>query len=206
MRTKERTFIFRRRKGNMAALGFFRAIRIACVSLNVVFAVGLAPALAHAAAEVGRTKYVEDVLRTYERKIVVSSDLDKEVVEHLGTTEGNESPGRVVADFNGDGVKDVAVLTKKEDGTELSLRMFLCRPECKQVSRVSLGEFEGLQYITLVPSGATARAADTFKKSAREKPMKLRHAGIKYWVFGRTNAVYFWDRKTGKLISVTTGD
>src|SRR5688500_8839722 len=153
-RTKAHTSIFRLRKGNMAALEFFRAIKTACASLSVVFVVGLLSAFwcaagAASASMERRGKDVSDVLQQHEGKIVVLRDLDSEVVEHLRTTGGNEAtPGTVVADFNGDGIKDIALLTKEPDGTHLALRVFLCKSECRQVSRVALGEFEGLQYLT----------------------------------------------------------
>jgi hypothetical protein len=151
-------------------------------------------------------KDASDVLRKYDGKIVSLRDLDKEVVEHLGNAGGNESPGAVVADFNGDGITDIAVLTKEPDGTRLALRVFLCRPECKQVTRVALGEFNGLQYLTPLPAGTAVKTAESLAKSARNESQTLRHAGIKYWVFGKAHVVYFWNRRAGTLVSVTTGD
>ena len=191
----------------MAALEFFPATKIARASLSVILVIGLLSVLACAAGAAtasnkGVANDASDVLRQYEGKIVAPRDLDSEVIEHLRITGDNESPGTVVADFNGDGIKDVALLTKEPDGTQLTLRVFLCKSECRQVSRVGLGEFEGLQYLTRIQPGATVKAAESLARSSQQ----LKHAAIRYWVFGRSNMVYFWNRKTGKLTSVTTGD
>ncbi len=197
---------FRPRKEKMAALGSFQRTRTAYVSLRFVFIAVLLSIYGSAGAastsNEGRPKDASGVLQQLEGRIVALRDLDREVVEHLRMTGGGETPGSIVADFDGDGIDDVAVLTKEPDGTQLALRVFLCASDCRQVSRVDLGEFEGLQYLTLVPASAKGKSGQSLAKSSQ----KVSNARIKYWVFGRSNVVYSWDRKARRLRSVTTGD
>lgn len=140
---------------------------------------------------------IENILNSYKKKLVVVEDLDQDAREFFINSEKGTNPGIVRADFNGDGIEDVAVLSK--EGLKLFLRIFLCDKKCNEVKYVEAGPFDGIQYITPVKKGE-------IKHSVDGTSVKLKNTAIRLVDYGKASAIYYWVKQTNDFTSIATGD
>lgn len=148
----------------------------------------------------------DEVLKKYSGLMVQVGHLDREVAEYVATQQSTASTGVIHADLDGDGVNDIAILTKNIDDKALTLRFYLCNGTCRAVERISLGEFNGLQFLAVVPPGQSIEEARSFNNERASQKLESSRAAIRYNVFGKTHVTYFWDSQTRSIHSVTTGD
>jgi len=144
---------------------------------------------------------ISSILSTYKNEIITLEDLDQDTRQYFIESEKGKTPGIVMADFNGDGVEDVVLLTKDE------LVFFICQKRgCKRIERIWTGGLEGLKYIIPVKAGQVIEGTENISSEARHLKMKLSHTAICFVIYGKSTVVYFWDKKKRGFESITIAD
>ena len=149
---------------------------------------------------------ITTILNHYKNEIVTIKDLDAEVKEAFLNVEQRRNPGIVIADFDGDGKEDVALLTKEQKSNALTLRFFLCKKRCKGVKSIDLGVFYGIQLITPIKKGEVVEPTKSLPAPPGIKPVRLSNTAVHFGVYGKTSIAYFWEKEKQDFVSIATSD
>lgn len=164
----------------------------------------LAIGIANAGACADELPSAQAVIDAYSKNLVVTKDLDEEVQEYLKGKPELINPGVVRLDINGDGIEDVALLTKKKKSKELWLRIFLCTNICRESTLRQLGHFDGIQYIGLIQAGSIVSQAGSLPGAKVSKRLKNPAVAITY--SGKGRVVYYWEESEQKVKSIQASD
>jgi len=164
----------------------------------------LATGMANTGAYADELTSAQAVIDAYSKKLVVTKDLDEEVREYLKGKPELTNPGVVRLDINGDGVEDVALLTKEKKSEELWLRIFLCTSNCQESTPRQLGHFDGIQYIGLIKAGSIVSQAGSLPGANVSKRLKNPAVAITY--SGKGKVVYYWEESEQKVKSIQASD
>jgi len=143
---------------------------------------------------------------------LTSTDFGPEILQGTGgftyPWSGNEAPFGVIADFDGDGRRDVAVLQRSAThGRAAVVLDTQPRPrvvELRRWSRADVGETRALSpfYLRLHPKG-TMRVPD-FGGTGADTTVTVVHEGIEVVAYGQAARTYWYSN--GNFTSLTTAD
>jgi hypothetical protein len=110
----------------------------------------------------------------------------------------------VHADFDGDGTLDYALLLRGEKPGSTELVILLCAEnrECKSVHESQVGT----ESVYLKPVPAGSKVSETDAPDGEQATAKLNSPGIRLAYFEKAEVVFYWDRKSKKIVEVETGD
>lgn len=138
------------------------------------------------------------ILDHYKSQLVTLKDLDTETKENFISYEKLKQPGIVMADFNGDGLKDIAILTTG------GLFFFLCDKQCREVKSMPYGGFTGIQYIVPIKKGEIVEQTDSVPSESKLARVQLKNTGVKLVHYGKGIIVYFWDEQKRDILNINT--
>jgi len=141
---------------------------------------------------------IETILNNYKKQIVNLDDLDQDAREYFINHERSKRPGVVVADFNGDGSEDVAILTKG------ALLIFMCNKSCREVKTISYGGFTGIQYVIPASKGELIEETDAMPSKSAPVKVRLKNVGVHLDHYGKGIIVYYWDEQKNDFIGINT--
>lgn len=141
---------------------------------------------------------MRDLLERYQGTVVEIADLDVEVQKFL-------SVGTVVADFDGDGYGDVALLSKDSTTRILKLDIFLCKDTCELSAQFDLGSFDGFQFIKVVKPGNLIQSAGGFSENHADA-RRLKHHAVAAISYGKSEVVFYYNEEARRFDSITTAD
>ena len=140
-----------------------------------------------------------------EYKLIDIDDLDEQFVRPHYDGFGHDDPGKVIGDFNGDGLDDCAVLYVGEaDDNSYALLSVTFNYDERSVEKIfRLGYGKGLIFISPVEAGtelSTPLSLDTYEH------VKLLYTGIRVTYSGKAEVVYYWSDERQAIWTIQTVD
>ena len=134
-------------------------------------------------------------------------DLTDDAREYFTTKFDGANPAAVIADFNGDGINDVAMLTEDPMSKAVSLQLRLCTENECRIERIeNLGVFFGIHFITPVKPGSVLKSLTSTKCPSGNCTIKMNNAGVKMHYYGKASITYYWDTRLNAFSDVPTSD
>jgi len=143
---------------------------------------------------------ITSIIKHYKTQIITTGDLDEDAREYFVSGGKKGNPGIVKLDFNGDGIQDLAILTK------YSLKIFTCTKQCTELKNISYGGFYGIQSIILVKKGQVIEEAGSIADERGPIKIKLVNDAIMLCIYGKASVVFYWDPRKKRVESITTSD
>jgi hypothetical protein len=140
-------------------------------------------------------------------KLIGLDDLLVDAQEYVTSKLQRANPGVVIADFNGDGMNDVAMLTKGPKNKGVTLQLNLCtNSECHPERSENLGVFYGIHFISPVRPGSVVRSLASSRCPSGNCSIKIPNFGVKMSYFGKASITYYWDKRSNTFIDIPTSD
>ena len=139
----------------------------------------------------------------FANEIISKKDLDERVKSYLKGKPELRNPGRLHLDINGDGKKDVVILTKKSDEEVVKIRIFICNKTCTEKLSKDIGSV-GDTFLSLVNRGSIVEESESLPGAVNV--IKLKTSSVKVINFGKSEIIFYWDPATNSILSLTIGD
>ena len=135
-----------------------------------------------------------------------ASDLDQFALSYFNEYYGGH-PGKVIADFNGDGKNDCAAIYLREglerhDYRDALLSLSLSQGQCLSEQVFFLGHRDSI-FVSAVKAGAAIHSTPSLDEN---ESAELPYAGVRVNYVGKAELVYFWSDEYEAILSIQTAD
>ena len=136
-----------------------------------------------------------------------ASDLDQFALSYFNESYG-EHPGKVIADFNGDGQDDCAAIYIREglerhDYRYALLSISLSQGQCLSEQVFFLGHYRNIIFASAVKAGTAVHSSPSLDV---DESAELLYAGVRVSYTGKAELVYFWSDEYEAILSIQTID
>lgn len=140
-------------------------------------------------------------------RLLEASDLDQFTLDYFNESYGGH-PGKVVADFNGDGKDDCAAIYIREnpeghDYRDALLSFSLSQGQCLSEQVFFLGHYRDIIFASAVKAGTMVRTSPALDD---DESAELQYAGVRVVYAGKAELVYFWSDEYKAILSIQTAD
>lgn len=116
------------------------------------------------------------------------------------------SPGIVNRDFNGDGLRDFALLLKdiKSNSDDVKFAIFLKQSKGRYQLTINsdLKHSKGIVFILPVEPGKVLKETEAVDTGKPRRKLKLKNAAIELWYCGKATVVFYWDHELDRFDSI----
>ncbi len=126
--------------------------------------------------------------------------------EFLLRTKVNKNPGFVIADFDGNGLNDFALILNKKtkDG---AIFCFVLQTKKDVFKPYEIINYESrMNYICVFKLEPDTLVSSTDAVDTGQIAVTLEHPGIELIYIGKSSIAFYWDKKDSKFKSIPTSD